>query len=363
MRVAFHAGQLLQPVPGGIGSYVRSLLAHLPGAGVEPIAFAAGPRPDDLPLELPWVDLGHPYGTLRYELWQRFRRPLLKVEADIVHTPSLVVPPVRGLPLVVTVHDIGFVRLPESTTSRGRAFHTRGLALARRDADLVVTPSEFTRTELLAEGFDSDRVIVAHLGCEPPEPRGDEEIDALVAECGITPPFVLTVGTIEPRKGLPVLAEAVTALRRRRPNVSLAVAGPTGWGDVRGLERPGVRRLGALPWGTLDALYRRAAVCCLPSTYEGFGLPAVEALARGCPLVASDATALPEVVGDAGLLVPPGDAAALADALERVLDDEELRARLQEAGPRRAAAFSWAASARAHVAAYAKAVQAHATHT
>nr|MDQ3385247.1 glycosyltransferase [Actinomycetota bacterium] len=106
--VALHAGQLLQPVPGGIGRYVRSLLGALPAAGVEPVAFAAGPAPEDV--DGPWIDLGAPRGAVRYELWHRLRRPLVRVPGDVLHATSLAVPPAGGRPLVVTVHDLVFLR-------------------------------------------------------------------------------------------------------------------------------------------------------------------------------------------------------------------------------------------------------------
>ena len=203
MRVACHAGQLLQPVPGGIGRYVRELLERLPDAGAEPVAFAAGARPRNAPPRVPWVDLGFPHGSVRYELWNRARRPAVHIDADVVHAPSLAVPPVRGTPLAVTIHDIAFIRVPDNTTKRGARFHRRGLEIARTDAALVLAPSAFTRVELIREGFEPEDVVVAPLGVNPPVTRDDEEIDATVAYLGVRDPYLLTVGTVEPRKDLP----------------------------------------------------------------------------------------------------------------------------------------------------------------
>jgi glycosyltransferase involved in cell wall biosynthesis len=341
-------------VPGGIGLYIPALLTRLPETGVEPVAFAAGARPRTMAARIPWIDLGWPHGSARYELWHRFRRPVVRIDADLVHAPSLAVPPVRDVPLVVTVHDIAFLRVPGETTRRGTSFHRRGLELARAEADLVLAPSTFTRLELLREGFDADHVVLAPLGVTPPSPRNPDEIDASVARCGVAPPYVLTVGTVEPRKDLATIVRAVEQVRRRRPELTLVIVGPRGWGEVRGLERPGVRVVGELPWRTVDALYRRAEACCVASRYEGFGLPVVEALARGTPVVAADGSALPEVVGGAGLLFPIGEAHALADALERVLDDEDLRIDLARRGRERASQLTWEASARAHADAFAR---------
>src|SRR5439155_2636794 len=202
MKVAVHAGQLLQPVPGGIGRYVHSLLRVLPAAGVDAFAFAAGARPPGVPRRTVWVDLGPPHGGVRYEMWHRLRRPSLRLDADVVHATSLVVPPVHEAPLVVTVHDVAFLRVPDVTTRRGVSFHRRGLELTRREADLVIAVSAFTRDELVREGFDADGIVVARLGIDPPRARDNGEVDAAVASVGVRPPYVFPDGTDEPREDL-----------------------------------------------------------------------------------------------------------------------------------------------------------------
>lgn len=356
MRVAVHAGQLLQPVPGGIGRYEIELLRRLSEHGVDPIAFAAGDRPRSVDRRVPWIDLGPPHGSVRYELWHRLQRPRVRIEADVVHAPSLAIPPVGRQPLVVTVHDIAFRRLPEVTTKRGERFHRRGLALVRRHARVVIVPSVFTGHELELEGFERDRISVVPFGVDPPTPRDPDEIDAAVARAGVTPPYVLTVGTVEPRKGMTTIAGAVERLRRARPDLTLVVAGPSGWGEVVGLDRPFVRVIGAQPWSTLDALYRRADAFCLASLYEGFGLPAVEALVRGVPTVVTTGSALEEVVQDAGALFAPGDVDACAEQIGRLLDDEGYRSELGRAGRVRAAELTWDNCAEGHRDAYARAL-------
>jgi glycosyltransferase involved in cell wall biosynthesis len=333
LRIACHAGQLLQPVPGGIGRYTHSLLRTLPAAGVQTVAFAAGGRPSGVPRQVPWIDLGPPHGSIRYESWHRLRRPRVSIEADVIHAPSLAVPPVRDAALVVTVHDIAFQRVPNVTTRRGVSFHRRALATARRHAHLVIVPSSFTRMELIREGFTPEDVHIARLGVDPPLVREPSDIDAAVARAGIDAPYVLTVGTIE-----------------------LVVVGPSGWGPVPDLDRPFIHVLGVQPWSAVDALLRRAAACCIASRYEGFGLPALEALARGAPLAVAEGSALEEVVGNAALLFGAGDVEACTDALRRLLSDEELRAELSRLGQARAAELTWAQSAVAHVAAYERAI-------
>ncbi len=350
--VALHCGQLLQPVPGGIGRYVDALLTYLPREGVGVEAFAAGPPPDDLPVDVDWVDLGAPRGGLRYELWHRIRRPRLRVGGSIVHAPSLAVPPRDDRPFIVTVHDVAFLRHPQSTTRRGVEFHRRGLQLARRDADLVLTPSEFTRRELIAEGFDPATVRTARLGCDPAPAVADPIVNARVAATGVSGRFIITVGTVEPRKRLRLLVDAFREVQRRHHDVTLVIVGPDGWGDVGRIDFPGVRRLGRLPWNQVDALYRRAQLCCITSVYEGFGLPAAEAMARACPVVTTTGNALQEVVGDAGVLVPPDDVGATAAEIERLLDDDAARQELARLGPARVASQSWQRTASEHAAVY-----------
>jgi glycosyltransferase involved in cell wall biosynthesis len=335
VKVALHTGQLAQPVPGGIGRYVDGLLHHLPDGGVDVVAFTGG--------------------RWRYEAWHRFRWPVAAAGAgaDVLHAPSLAVPPPGRIPLAVTVHDLAFRSHPDCFPPRGRAFHERGLRLARGEAAAIVVPSRFTAAELEAAGFESARVHVVPHGIDAPPDPGPEETAARLGRFGLSPGgYLLFVGTIEPRKGLDVLLDAHAAIQAARPNLLLVVAGPRGWGTAIELDRPGVLAPGRVDEGDLDALYRGAAALAVPSRSEGFGLPALEAMARGCPVVASAAGALPEVVGDAGVLVGPGDADALAGALDSLLGDDEERARRAEAGRRRAAGFTWAACVEGHRQAY-----------
>lgn len=357
MKVGLHIGQLLQPVPGGIGRYVVHVAQNLPAAGVEVLNFGAGtPGKRVQALIGDCVDLGWPRGPMRYELWHRIRRPRVRLPVDLVHAPSLAVPPTGDLPLVVTVHDVAFLREPAAFTRRGLDFHRRGLELAHRDAAVIITASRFARDELISVGFDRTRIHLAPHGVALRAPEPDSMIDTRVKRVGVEAPYVLAVGTVEPRKGLDMLAKALTRARVEIPNLSLAIVGPDGWLSVSGLEAPGIRRLGTVDEHTLDALFRRALLCAVPSRYEGFGLPALEAMARGCPVIASNATSLPEVVGSAGLLIPVGAVDAWAEAIVSLAADPDRRAELASLGRQRAAGFTWRGSAFAHAAAYAAAV-------
>lgn len=340
VTAAVHVGQLLQPVPGGIGRYVRHLVDALPGAGVDVRAFAAGPRPL---AGVEYTDIGRPTGPVRYELWHRLRRPAVKVPGDVVHATSLAVPPPARRPLVVTVHDIVFLRAPEHLTARGVAFHRRGLELARREGATIVVPTEYGRADLEREGVDPSQVHVAPHGVEAPELGGAPPVDG---------PYLFFAATLEPRKGAVDLLEAHARLREHHPELQLVLAGPPGWGTPPDTDRPGVVVTGNLGDVELDAAYRHALALVLPSRYEGFGFQVVEAMARGCPVVTSDAACLPEVVGDAGVVVPTGDVDALTDALDELVRSEPKRAELADAGRRRAATFTWERSAAAHARAY-----------
>lgn len=354
MQVAVHAGQLLQPFPGGIGRYVTSLLRALPGVEVSPVPFAAGPAPASTPGwdDLGWVDLGFPRGRWRYELWHRFRRPPLPFgpEVEVVHATSLALPPPGRRPLVVTVHDLVFLDHPDCLTPRGVSFHRRGLEIARDEAAAFVVPSAWVARRLEACGVEAARIHVAHHGVDltPPSPHLDS---APSGPIDLPPSFILFVGTIEPRKGVGDLLAALDEARRENPELHLVLAGPAGWGALPDLDAAHVHWLGSVEDATLDHLYRHALGLVLPSRDEGFGLPLIEAMARGCPVISSDAACLPEIVGDAGEVVPLGDLEALAGAIGR-LSDPVRRGVLVERGFSRATDFTWHASALSHLAAY-----------
>lgn len=350
IRVAYLLEQCWHPVPGGTAVAAVGLaraLADRPD--IELVGLAARHRTPPSGHLQPPVSVVHsalPRSVL-YESWHYLSRPSVDRLAEcpnLVHASGGAVPATAG-PLVATVHDLSWRHHPDWTTRRGRRLAESWLEDARR-ADRIFCPSEATRSDLITAGFNEDRLSVVPLGVEPSEVDPDRPA-ALRAAWGLNGPFVLWVGTLEPRKNLPTLVQAM----RRIPDVPLVVVGPTGWRvDPEAILGPlGDRAHLVGPVGEAEkqAWYEAANVFCYPSLLEGFGLPVVEAMARGTPVITAAGTATEEVAADAALVVDPTDPAVIAEALTAVLTDQGLSARLAEAGRRRAAELTWPAAARA----------------
>ncbi|MDC7122975.1 glycosyltransferase family 4 protein [Cellulomonas fimi] len=341
LHVAVTVEQAWQPVPGGSGTYVAALTRELAGlADVTGLAaWHRRPAPAD------WAPTGRvrrvplPRVAL-YEAWQRVRLPRAEWSvpaADVVHATTWAVPPTRR-PLVVTVHDLAFLADPEHFTARGAAFFRRALDDVRRRADAVVVPSATTRDECLAAGIEESRLHVVPHGTDV-RPAAPQDVDRFRDRHGLARPYVLWVGTREPRKNLRTVL-AAHARAAGTTGTELVLVGPRGWGDT-GLDDapPGVRVLGALDRSELDAAYTGARAFCFPSYREGFGLPVLEGMAAGVPVVTSAGTACADVAGDAALLVDPADADAVADALVEACG--ERHDALATASTARARQFSW----------------------
>ena len=295
--------------------------------------------------------------------WRRTDHPVIERwtgPVDVAHGTNFVAPPARAAATVVTVHDLTPVRFPELSTRDTRQYPGL-LARALRRGAFVHTPSAAVAAEVVELlGAPADRVVAVHHGV-PPVAGGDPVAGQRLAGAER---YILALGTIEPRKDLPSLLAAFDAVAADLPGVRLVVAGPDGWGTAafeaalaRTAHRRRVVRLGWVEDPDRAALLGGAWAYAYPSLYEGFGFPPLEAMAAGVPVVATTAGALPEVLGDAALLVAPGDRDALASALLQ-LDDGGTRAALVERGHRRAAAFSWDACAAGLVALYRRAAAA-----
>jgi len=265
------------------------------------------------------------------------------------------------------VHDLTFFDHPEWHERAKVPFFRRMIRASARRADAIICVSEFTATRFREILDPRAPVAVAHHGVDHTRFRadGDERDDlARLAHRGITPPFVAFVGTLEPRKDLPTLVAAFAPLARDRADLRLAIVGGDGWGSeaVRAaIAESGmatrVVRTGYVDDDVVPALYRRASAVAYAPYEEGFGVPALEALACGAPLVTTSGSAPAEVVGTAALIVPPHDQAALGAALRRLADDTNLAATLRRAGPERARGYTWDRSVETHVAVYREVVE------
>ena len=353
----------------GIGRFVRSLiraLADLDRDSQYLLLYAAPDRPDGIDGLFPD---GKNFSRRRLRLsqryldiiWHRLRLPLpvnlVTGPVDLFHSPDFVLPPVRRARTLLTVHDLAFLLHPECADAGLREYLDQAVPRSVRRADFVVADSENTRNDVICLlGADPQRVEVVPGGVDPSfAPVEDEaRLAALRERFGVgDAPFILAFGVIEPRKNLRLLFDAYRLLRDRRnlPHC-LVVAGGRGWlwedtieHAERSPYRGDIRFVGFIPEADLATMYSAASVFAFPSLYEGFGLPPLEAMACGTPVVVSKTSSLPEVIGDAGLQIDPHDADALAAALELLILDEPLRADLRRRGLERAATFTWQAAA------------------
>jgi glycosyltransferase involved in cell wall biosynthesis len=324
MRISLNGYFLSQPNVGS-GQYALHLLQSMRGAE---------------------VDVARPIGALSNLgklRWEQFGWPAAArgASVDLMHSPYFALPLRRDRPAVVTIHDLIPMVLPAYRGSPRVRAYTQLQALACRSARAIVVDSEHSRHDVLRVlRVPKERVHVVYLGLEPrftPDRSGPSPLDR---------PYVLYVGGWELRKNVPALIRAFEHVAQERPDLVLAIVGAARsasamFPDLQAIAAPlgdRVRFLGFVSEDEKLALYRHAEVFAYPSLYEGFGLNPLEALACGCPVVSSDASCLPEIVGDAGLLVDARTPDSFADGMLRVLADPEP---WREKGPAQAAKFSW----------------------
>lgn len=354
---------------GGIGRYTRELLHAL--AEVDQtnryVLFSArppaqSPVPDSLPTT---ANFSHRPARLDerwlYRLWYRLRLPLpvqwTTGRLDLFHSPDFVLPPVGGaIPTLLTVHDLSFVHFPDAYTPQLVAYLNRVVPWSVRRASHILADSAATKADLLALwAVPDDKVTVLYSGVtERFRPnRNPDRAAAVRARYGLgSEPFILSVGTVQPRKNYEMLIRAYAGLAADWHH-NLVIAGGKGWlfdGIIGAVDDLGLRGrvhfTGFVDDDDLPVLYSEATLLAFPSLYEGFGLPLIEAMACGVPVVASNASSLPEVVGDAGVLLPPDNADVWRQTLHRLLLNGPRRAELVAAGAVRARQFNWRRAAR-----------------
>lgn len=279
---------------------------------------------------------------------------------DVLHSPDFIPPRRRGWRSVITVHDLAYLRMPGLLTGPSRRFYG-SIRRAVDEADAIIAVSQATAEDLVQlTGARREKIHVVHEAPDAtlsPLPREDAAAD-VQQRFGIDGPYVLFVGTLEPRKNIPSLVQAFSQLRKDF-SVRLVLAGRNGWlsDNIFAAVREqaltdGVIFLEDFDASDLRSLYSGAEVLALPSLYEGFGLPAVEAMACGTPVVVANTGALPEVVGDAGVLIRPDDPTDIAQGLGWVLGNPRFRELLSQKGLQRAASFSWKRAASETLAVY-----------
>lgn len=343
---------------GGLGRYAANIAASLVKLGARLSAFIN--HPGESRLRPPLSDLPTFSVHLQRKRWRLraavsyFGGPDLGrvfPGVTLFHATEHLLPVIPGAHSVFTLHDVAYLRYPQYHLLQNRAYLTLMMPRFLKRASAVICVSEATRRDALHfYNLPPEKLHVVAEGVEPHFRPVPLNVQAEVrARYHLPERFILYVGTIEPRKNLITLLEAHAALPAE---VGLVIAGHKGWLYDETLTRAALlgnraRFLGHVPEADLPALLSAASVFAFPSVFEGFGLPPLEALACGTPVVASAASSLPEVVGAAGLLVPPLDVAAWVTALRRVLEDADLRANLSAQGRARAAHFTWEQAARA----------------
>ena len=358
LRVGIDGRSFNSPA-AGVRRYVSSLVPALKEADAGLELIALGGMREQVPQGVGHVEESwHPPTNLGWSV-VGLPRAAARANVDVIHAPAYTAPLWSSFPVVLTIHDVSYERHPEWYPYRRdglrRSFYRRS---ARRAAH-VLTDSEFSAGEIAAAyQIPRERITVAPLGVSNGFAPGGA-VAPLPA--GLTTPFLLHVGDLHERRNLEIVVRATLEAQRRlgMPQLSLVLAGlDRGVGDrLRALARDGnspeaVVCLGTVTEAQLLTLYRSAAALVYPSRYEGFGLPVLEAMACGTPVIASRAASIPEVLGDAGVLLDPDDEPAWAEAIARVIDDETHRGRMRSAGLARAAGFTWARTASITLEAY-----------
>ncbi len=340
VRVAYSLEQCWHRVPGGTAVSALEVARELEAVDdIQLVPFAGRHRrPPGITVTVSSPIATLPIGRpLLYETWLRFGWPRVESvcsDVDLVHGTTII-PPATSRPLTVTIHDLAFLRYPEFFTKRGNRIFRRSLDVLKERRCIVMCSSSATMNDCLNVGFDSSTLRHVPLGVHVEMPT-DADIQRVRATYELPDTFVLFVGTLEPRKNLPRLIEAMNRMPERLP---LVIAGVEGWGDTPVIphDMP-VSFLGNIHQHNLAALYKAATVLAYPSVWEGFGLPILEAMAQGTAVMTSQGTSTEEVAGGAAVLVDPHDVSSIAGGIREALRRSD---ELAVAGRERAQQMTW----------------------
>lgn len=299
----------------------------------------------------PWPFLGRPLRLTPTRLWTiaALSREMLRRPPDLLFVPAHVVPPVHP-PSVVTIHDLGYIAQPDCHDARQRRYLEWSTRWSCQTASGIIAVSATTAADIVEHlKIPSGRITVIHHGVSPHfRPADSNEIATCRTTFQLERPFVLAVGTIHPRKNLVRLIEMFERVAMALPELGLVIVGRSGWNAEHTIARVRsssfrnrIRMVGYVSDEAMPALYSASEVLVFPSLYEGFGMPALEAMACGTPVIASNRGALPEICGDAAILVDPLDIGQMAEATWTALTDSAVRESLISKGFARARAFDW----------------------
>ncbi len=351
----------------GVGRYTHQLAQHLAAT------------PDALDLKVFYFDfkrLGSPFslpgveqravqwcpGRLVQKVWKEWRWPPYEWfagAADVYHFPNFIIPPLRKGKKVVTVHDVTFLRHPETVEQKNYRYLSTRLEQTVQVADHIIVVSDFSRQEVLEHyAVDADRITAIHLGISQPfDIVPESRIQAVRKMLGLERPYLLFVGTVEPRKNIPFLIDVFEAMDHF--DGDLVIAGMKGWKYEESLQRINSSKKGDrihylefVDESHLPGLYAGAEIFVFPSHYEGFGFPPLEAMSCGTPVISSAGGALPETVGNAGVIIDRGTVEAWVHAVETMLHDTAQRDIFRKIGLEHAGHFDWARTARKTVDVY-----------
>ncbi len=302
-------------------------------------------------------------------LWEQLVQPIevIRLGIDLLHSLAFVQPLLRPCLSVVTIHDLSFILFPASFRRLNRLYLSHLTRLSVKEADMVIAVSQNTKRDLVRLfGLDEEKVCVIYHGTnESFQPIASHPLENFRKRRGLPESFILFVGTMEPRKNLERLLEAFAQVKKdsKLPH-KLVIAGPRGWFSEKTLaaaERLGLEDevlfSGYIPQKELPFWYNAAQAFVYPSLYEGFGLPVMEAMACGVPVITSNTSSLPEVVGEAGVKIDPYSVEELSRALQEVLTNKDLRSALIDKGLAQAKKFSWRKAAQETLAAYERAIE------